>query len=146
MRLFIAITLSENSKNLLARKRNIIKNDIKQNLKWVKVENWHLTLKFLGETREDKIPEIKEILRETSLNYYKFPIKFDGLNAFPGFKHPKVIFFDIKKGKNNLIKIHREIDASLAQIGFEQENKKYTPHLTLARSRKILISPNWQKN
>ena len=135
MRVFIAVSIPERSKKLLENKVNKIKASVNQDLKWVESKNWHLTLKFLGETDKRKINEIKKKISETVNNYNSFPLKFRGINAFPNMRYPKVLFIDIKWGKDNLIKMKSELDKSLSEIGFSLEDRDFKPHLTIARSR-----------
>ena len=136
MRLFISINIPEHYRNLINNKISVIKNEINQELKWVKEENWHLTLKFLGEVEDKtKISRVKDILSELKDDYNSFPIRFQNISAFPDINHPKVIYVGINQDQNKLIKIHNSLDTSLSKVGFESENKKYTPHLTFARSK-----------
>ncbi len=136
MRLFIAVDIPDESKQLINKKVNKIRGSIKQNIKWVNQKNWHLTIKFLGETNRNKICDVENAIEDTALNYNKFTVKFDRINSFPNLKYPKVLFVDIKMGKNILKNIHKDIDKKLTTSGFKPENRNYKPHLTIARSRK----------
>ncbi|MFW6281595.1 MAG: RNA 2',3'-cyclic phosphodiesterase [bacterium] len=136
MRTFIAINIPERSKDLIENKINLIKQEVKQDIKWVKKENWHITLKFLGEIRKNKVNNIKQRLSLLKFNNYKFPIKFQGINAFPDLNHPKVLFVKINQGYNCLTEIYQKIESQMEKEGFSPEDRKYTPHLTIARSRK----------
>lgn len=135
MRLFIAINISDRSKKLINNKMKILKNEINEDIKWVDKENWHITIKFLGEVRKNKIDDIKNKIDNMS-NFKKFYLQFNKINAFPNLNYPKVIYLAINRSQENLIKIHKEIEKELLKINFKRDEREYTPHLTIARTRK----------
>ncbi len=136
MRLFIAINIPERSKQFLNKKVKLIKEEIKQDLKWVKPANWHLTLKFLGDVADKRVNLIKNILTKTLGTSTQFNIQFRGIGAFPVLDYPRVIFINITKGSKKLTEIHNKLETNLTNKGFSPENNEYTPHLTIIRSRK----------
>ncbi len=136
MRLFIAFDVSKRNKKLISQKVSKINNNIDQNLKWVNKENWHLTLKFLGDTDPDKLKIIEQSMKEISKEYKNFSIQFSGLNAFPDINHPRVLYLEINKGYKILCDIYNDLEKKLTEKSFAPDQKKYTPHLTIARSYK----------
>ncbi len=136
MRLFIAVDLPDRSKKLIESKIVQIKKETIQDIKWVDPENWHLTLKFLGEVAEEEVEKITSVIASTAVNFSKFTILLRGINAFPEPSHPRVFFIDILDKGRNLCKIHDELDTSLELSGFNPDERQYKPHLTFARSRK----------
>ncbi len=135
MRLFIAVNLSESCRQLLQNKVNKIKKAVSEDVKWVKPQNWHLTLKFLGEVNKTKLPDIKEVIKKTGTKYENFPVKFRGIGAFPEIGYPRVFFIKIADGQAPLININENLEMQLKPLGFEAENREYIPHLTVARSK-----------
>lgn len=136
MRLFIALNIAERPKQLLNNKFKLIKEEIKQDLKWVKPSNWHLTLKFLGDTAEKDVDLIKSSLLNIEESFNQFPILFRGIGAFPNPGYPRVLFFNIVKGNKKITVIHKKLESELTDLGFSAEKNNYHPHLTIARSRK----------
>lgn len=136
MRTFIAINIPEGSKNLIQNKVELIKKKVNQDIKWVKKDNWHLTLKFLGDIDKSKISNLKKRISPLKNDLSKFPIQFKGISAFPELNYPKVFFLKIIKGNDRLINIQKKIDDQLQKEGFKPEDRDYIPHLTIARSRK----------
>ncbi|ADQ14705.1 RNA 2',3'-cyclic phosphodiesterase [Halanaerobium hydrogeniformans] len=136
MRLFIAVNISERSRELIARKVKLLKKELNPKLKWIKKENWHLTLKFLGECTEEQKEEIIEKLEEieirTSLEY----IQFNSLNAFPNLKEPRVIFLEVVKGSEFLEQCKEIIEREMIKLGFKRDDREFTAHLSLARNKK----------
>lgn len=136
MRLFIAINLPERTKNLLADKVSILQREIRENLKWVEKNNWHLTLKFLGETKENQIKMIKKTISTLADKWQQAPLQFRGIAAFPHLNNPRVIFIGTEEGRDLVTGIQADLEAEIVKCGFQAENRPYHPHLTLARSRR----------
>ena len=136
MRLFIAVPVEERTQNLLEEKLDKAQSDLDFDLKWVSGENLHLTLKFLGDTEEEKIDDIKEAVKNTCSNYERFNIYYDHFGAFPSTDYPKVLYFGLNENKNILINLQNELENRLHDKGFKKEDRDYEPHLTFARTRK----------
>ncbi|MFW6281831.1 MAG: RNA 2',3'-cyclic phosphodiesterase [bacterium] len=136
MRLFLAVNLNENLKNTINKKIKDLNNNSKTSMKLVKKDNFHITLKFLGNVDEDKINLIKEKMDFLSKYHNSFILTIDKINAFPEIDYPKVIYLAIKDQQNSLIKLHRDLDYKLNEIGFKRNERVYLPHVTLARTSK----------
>lgn len=132
MRLFIAIPLEDKIKTLIS---NICKQIRIENLnpKWVKGENCHITLKFLGEVEKERIGKIIGACKEIASKHKPFVISFGNIGAFPSQNYPRVIFLGIEKGCDTLADIANSLEGELFKIGFEKEKRPFTPHLTLTR-------------
>ncbi len=149
MRLFIAVDISERSRELIERKVEILKKSFDSDLKWVDKENWHLTIKFLGDCDEDKkqqiIEKMKNINKKSEINY----IQFSKINAFPNPKEAKVIYLETAKGSEFLKELNHILEIEMAKLDFEKDEREFIPHLTLARSKnngEINIKSNFLKN
>ena len=132
-RTFIALEIKENIKELLSGVQRKIGSGI-GGIKWVKPNNLHLTLKFLGPTREDKIEYISDILEDTAGGFTRFNVSVSGFGAFPSSHNPKVIWAGLK-ADDVLYKIQKDIDISLESLGFVKEKRPFSPHLTIGRLR-----------
>ncbi len=132
IRCFIAICIDEKTKNLLTAIQDKIK--IKYtNSRLIPPKNIHLTLHFIGNIKTSKIEEIKSSLYPVVEKIDAFDIKPAGLGAFPNLKTPKIIWIGIDEGKDNTIFLQKEIARELKKIKIETEERKFYPHLTLAR-------------
>ncbi len=132
MRTFIAIDLAPPIKDELS---NFIQKlaAISSNIKWVKRNGMHLTLKFLGEIEEDKLDEIKSCLSEISKDHASFSLQLKGTGTFPpGKKKPRVLWIGIEENKK-LIILQSDIEKKLSKLGFLPEKRLFHPHLTLGR-------------
>jgi len=132
MRLFIAVDLDkENKKNLSSLIYEL--GEIEGKIKWVTLENIHLTLKFIGNTQENAIEKIRAIISDTVKKYSLFKMGLSGLGCFPNIKHPSVFWVGIKEGKGHLASLAKDLDEALSKIGLEKEKKDFSAHVTLAR-------------
>ncbi len=102
------------------------------NLKIVKPEKMHITLKFLGDTDEKHIDKIKEIIEKSVENVDPFEIELKSTGAFPNENYIKVLWIGIEKSQL-IAEIAKKIDAKLSKIGFKKEKRKFSPHITIAR-------------
>lgn len=131
MRCFIAIELPHEVRNRL---RSLIEQlkPLSHAVKWVAPENMHLTLKFLGDTDEDKVPDIIGALRDTTAGHKPFELKALGTGVFPNANWPKVVWVGLEGG-DGLPALQRDIEKALEPLGFAPEKRAFTPHLTIGR-------------
>jgi len=138
MRCFIAVPLdNELRKNVkeVQKKFKIVENL----LKFVKSENLHITVKFLGNVNKTQIERIKQNVRVALKNRGPFQIEIRGIGVFPSTNYVRVIWLGVENGREELIKIMKSIDEKLEILGFKKE-KEYIPHLTLARVKNVRIN------
>ena len=129
-RLFIAIALPPEVQNKLSDFQSEMKPHVK-NVKWVRVESIHLTLKFLGNVREERIAEIASAIR--TLSAASFPVQVMGCGFFPNSRRPNVFWTGVNSAELN--SLQQRVEDVTAQLGFEKEKRPFSPHLTLARFR-----------
>lgn len=102
-------------------------------LRWVKPENIHLTLKFLGDTNIDDIAKIKALTFESIASYGPLSLRVKGVGVFPGIKRPRVVWLGISGELEALFEIQKRLEMGLAGLGFAKENRPFKGHLTLGR-------------
>lgn len=135
LRLFLAIDIDNNLKEKIILVKEQLEQILPQ-IKWTKPDTWHLTIKFLGETKKNKVDEIKKLCKDIAIKYSSFDIILKNISAFPNLRMPRVIFIDTEIPKE-LEKIFEEIEDKLSVLGFKKEDRKFHPHLTLARLKDI---------
>ena len=143
IRVFIAIELDKETQSYLSNIQSELK-ETEADVKWVKSENIHLTLKFLGNIDLSKINQIKEILTKISQENTEFTIELSGIGAFPKMEYPRVIWIGIEKNQDKVIKITEDLQERLTTLGIPEENRPFQAHLTLGRvksnlNRSILV-------
>lgn len=132
MRTFIAIELSDIIKQELSRIQSELK-DADADVKWVELENIHLTLRFLGEITDQQLIQVKEALDKIAPLFNPYEIKLSGIGAFPKLDFPRVVWVGIKEGVDETKKITENIENELSKFDFQKEEHAFTPHLTIGR-------------
>jgi len=107
---------------------------VKADLKPVKPENMHLTLKFLGEISEGRVDEISDVLTDCLSSFSAFDVSLKGVGVFPNLKRIRVVWVGYDKNREKLVGMNNSIEGALSKIGFQREHR-FHPHLTLARVR-----------
>ena len=135
IRSFIAIELPQNVKNGLAKLLSELGKTRHPFVKWVNPESIHLTLKFLGNIPFKQVAEINSQGGDADRRELAFLLEVSELGAFPNPKRPRVLWVSIKGEIDTLLSLQQNIDSALAPLGFAEEKRPFTPHLTLARLR-----------
>jgi len=104
-------------------------------VRWVRPENLHLTLKFLGEISDDDLSLVSGALEPLGPRYAPFEAGLSGFGAFPSPKRARIVWAGIGEGSEPLRSLATDVEASLEPLGFVREGREYTPHLTLGRAR-----------
>jgi 2'-5' RNA ligase len=136
IRTFIAVELSDGIKREIGRVISELKRS-GENIKWVKPGNMHITLKFLGNVKEEKIPQINNKLIAVSKEFGAFDINIHETGVFPGWRNPRVLWAGIDSGKERLKSLSERIEAGMMDIGFEKEKREFKAHLTIGRVKHI---------
>jgi 2'-5' RNA ligase len=104
-------------------------------IKWVPTDNLHLTLKFLGDVNNTEVPGVCSVIHQICQNYPPFQLHFRGTGGFPSIDRPRILYAGVDDASGALTEIVTQLETSLAELGFKQEPRDYTPHLTLGRTR-----------
>ena len=108
-------------------------------IRWVRREQFHITLKFLGEVEHSVIELVKDCLEPVKY-FEQFTIELDNIGAFPNLNSPRVLWLGGEKGAAELGRIARKVDDVLHdEAGLEREMKKFRAHLTLARLKDTFL-------
>lgn len=129
MRLFTGIDLPEHVRERLERLLMHLRPSA--HLKWSPVYNLHVTLKFIGEWPEEKLPKLETALRSIQRRA-EIPIEVKSLGWFPNAHHPRVFWVAVYGG-DALSELARDIDGAVGPLGIAKEDRAFTAHLTLAR-------------
>ena len=105
-----------------------------RDVRWVRLDGLHLTLRFLGPTLDDRIEAATEALRTGAGGQAAFDISIGGGGTFPPGGRPRALWLDVRTGVDGLVGLAGEIDRALADSGWTLDAKPFRPHLTLARS------------
>jgi 2'-5' RNA ligase len=133
MRIFIAIPVPEVIKEEASRIKTEL-NRLGPDIKWVEYENYHITLKFLGEVTEGQLDDIKAKLLMVAQACPEFKFKTSGIGFFPNKNRPRVMWLGVKGEMNKAQFLGERVDTYLEDLGFEPM-KRRSFHLTLGRMR-----------
>ncbi|MFP4624919.1 MAG: RNA 2',3'-cyclic phosphodiesterase [Gemmatimonadota bacterium] len=132
MRLFVAI-------NFTAKDRQRIYNaprkmrDAALPVRWVDTDQIHITMKFLGEVRPERVIDVKEAVARVAEKTRPFPITIEGAGAFPTMRRPKTIWLGVEASAE-LRCLKHDLEWELAPLGFSREVRAFHPHVTVGRA------------
>lgn len=144
MRAFIAIEIPDAVKQEMAEAQEKLKHSGVE-AGWTRPGGIHLTLKFLGEVPEARIEEVKAALTAAAEGKSGFLLEVSGAGAFPNVRNPRVAWMGIAGDIEKLTALQSSVERAMTGIGFEPEERKFAPHLTLGRIKFAKSRDAWQK-
>jgi 2'-5' RNA ligase len=105
-------------------------------VKWIAAKNIHITLKFLGEIKPDRVDQVVEAVRLLS-KHPPIHAVLEGTGVFPNWKRPNVLWAGVTTGKEEFVRLARDTEDCMAGLGFEREARPFSPHLTIGRVRSM---------
>src|ERR1044071_533091 len=131
MRLFIGVFLpSEVSSHLAARLRA---SPPLPQLKWIDPSSLHVTLKLIGQAPDENTSIFQSVLDRVAGRHKTFKIWCEGGGVFPNQKNPRVFWTGLSGEVELLKRVAGNLEQEFSQLGFPPENRRFSPHLTLAR-------------
>jgi RNA 2',3'-cyclic 3'-phosphodiesterase len=131
-RLFIALDFSPQIIQAITKVLQFFINEKLSGVNWVKPQNLHLTLRFLGDTLPHQREQIDHFLSTECLKISPFSVTVEKSGVFPNFKRPRVLWVGITV-PNELLLLQAKIELGCRTIGFKPEDKPFNPHLTIGR-------------
>ena len=132
IRTFIAIDLPESVLQAMARAQDTLRGS-RLDIRWVRKDGIHLTLKFLGNINRDDVEKIQAAIQQTTESFSPFTLKGLGLGVFPDMKRPRVVWAGISGDVEVLRALQRDLESQLKRLGFPKEKRPFKGHLTLGR-------------
>ena len=134
VRLFVAISLSEDIRKQIGCFAEECAGHGAQ-VKYVAPENWHLTVKFLGETDPDSVDDLCLLL--SSVESPVFDLVVSGAGFFSRKSDPKVVWVGAEES-GGLLSLYNEVERSVHSLGFPRDDRAFRPHITIGRAKKPL--------
>ncbi len=131
MRCFIAIDVPGEVKRAISEVIGKVRDPLK-GMRWVPTEGLHVTLKFLGTVRDDMLSQIEKALSDICAVYQPFSASVRGTGAFPGPTRPNVVWAGMEE-PGEMGRLASDIDEAMHRLGFEREERRFSPHLTIGR-------------
>lgn len=132
MRLFVALNLPKKERTRVYRASAALR-DADLPIRWIDPDNYHLTLKFLGEVHAERIAPIEGIMQKVAGSTIAFDVSLGGFGAFPTIRKPRVVWLGIVASAE-LRCLKQDLEWGLADAGFEAETRAFHPHVTLGRA------------
>ncbi len=135
MRTFIAIELPESVKQRIAEVQEGLKR-LDLPVRWIPPENIHLTLRFLGDVDEQTLEAVKDAMGEAAASCGPLELAARGTGVFPNMRNPRILWIGVSGAVNELRELHECLEAALARAGLPREERRFTAHLTMGRTRR----------
>lgn len=134
MRLFFAVTLPDDVIAGVAAAQTLVRKPAGEDgIRWTRPEQFHYTLKFLGEQPPARASKAAVAAESICDGVEPFELVLGGIGAFPNINRPGTIWLGATSGAEALAELAGNLDRSLHKAGFALENRPLKPHLTLAR-------------
>jgi RNA 2',3'-cyclic 3'-phosphodiesterase len=145
LRAFIAIELPNNTLEEIEKQTASLRQDLGNNIvRWVPLQNMHLTLKFLGDIASSHVDFLKQLLTREAESHSQFYLQLGGLGSFPTLRRPRLLWIGIH-APADLSSLQKGIEAGTSRLGYEQEEHPFSPHLTIGRIRQNINALEMQK-
>ena len=137
VRSFVAIDLPQTMRASLETIGEDLRRQVPHgSVRWTRTFGIHLTLKFLGNVAEGDVSGLEVALTQAGQRHVPFTCTVGGLGCFPSVQKPRVIWIGVQEATGSLAALQRDIDRSLAPLGFQPEKRGFHPHLTLGRIKR----------
>lgn len=133
MRLFVAVTPPPRVREAALERAKGVRWEGR--IRWVPQQNVHLTLKFLGETPEEAVPQLEAALERVCLGHRAFDLALEGVGAFPSTEKASTLWVGAGEGAEALTSLAEDVEDALQGLGFEREKRPFHPHATVGRAK-----------
>lgn len=136
-RIFVAVPLHDDAREAIERLVARVRAGGapgEREVRWVRLDGIHVTLRFLGPTLEPGIPEAAAAVRAAAAAVAPFEVALDGAGAFPGLVRPRALWIGIGDGAGGLAELAARLGSELVARGWPADERPFRAHLTLARS------------
>ena len=139
-RLFVAVPLDTAAVTTIAalveriRAERALAAPDERDVRWVRMDGLHLTLRFLGPTPEASVPIVAEAVRRVASTQDPFEVRIDGGGSFPNPRRPRTLWLAVTHGTAELGSLARAVDRELVAAGWPSDDRPFRAHLTVARS------------
>jgi 2'-5' RNA ligase len=132
VRSFLAINLSPEANRVILDSITGFRF-LGKSVRWVRPENIHLTVKFLGDQTPSAIRDISAALQEVASGLQPFEIKIGPTGIFPSLKRPRVLWIGTKGNNEAIRRMHGLVEEALSHVGIEKDDRPFSPHITIGR-------------
>lgn len=145
LRTFIAIEIPQQIQDALEKQTARLRQPLGDDLvRWIPTQNMHLTLKFIGNVAASHVEFLKQVISQTADSHSQFNLQISGIGSFPNSKRARILWAGIH-APAELSSLQKSIEAGITRLGYEKEERPFSPHLTLGRIRQNIDQTGLQK-
>lgn len=145
LRVFIAVEIPSSIRQAIDSETESLRAALGRDLvRWVPAENMHLTLKFIGDVSPANVDMLAKMLTAETETCAPFSLTVGGLGSFPTPRRARVIWIGIQ-APAALTSLQHGLESAAARLGYEEEARPFSPHLTLGRVRQPIGATDQQK-
>lgn len=144
LRTFIALEIPQELQQTIHKETDSLRNSIGSLVRWVPFGNMHLTLKFLGNISPASVDILTQMIRAEADSCKAFVMQVGGLACFPSPKRPRVIYIGLQ-APAELEALQHGIESATTRLGYESEERDFSPHLTIGRVRQNISASDQHK-
>jgi 2'-5' RNA ligase len=144
LRTFIAVEIPHEIQQSIHKAAASFRQATGPLIRWVPAENMHLTLKFLGDISPSNVDMLTQMLRAEADSSHCFNLRVGGLGSFPNPRRPRVIYIGIQAPAELEALFHR-VESASRRLGYESEERPFSPHLTIGRVKQDATATDQQK-
>ncbi|MGD8240004.1 MAG: RNA 2',3'-cyclic phosphodiesterase [Armatimonadota bacterium] len=137
VRSFVAVGIAADVRRHLAEAQQQLKA-ARARARWVRAGNLHVTVKFLGDIAEQRVPDVLDALGRAAGGIEPFVMRVQGLGAFPGLRRPRVVWAGVTDGAEQSARLAQGVERELAPLGFSREKRPFAAHITLGRVKSFV--------
>ena len=136
VRSFIAIPVPDQGIEALQDTAQKLESDIGRSVRWVRPEGIHLTLKFMGDIPAGTVEQVLEALPQVAAQFPPIKLAVSRLGVFPSTRRPRVLWAGLTGELEALFELQSAVDDMVGRFGLPEEQRPFSPHLTLGRVRR----------
>jgi len=134
LRLFVAISIPEPVRDeIIHGQRELQPLAPRGAVRWTRPDQFHLTLRFLGDVPADGVEDLKKSVGAVCRNAWPLSLRAEGVGFFPNPRSPRVIWVGINDREGRLVDLQKQIEAAVGPFSPEPGEKNFTGHATLGR-------------
>jgi len=136
IRTFLAVDIGPEVRENLRQLQERLQRS-RADVRWVRPEGIHLTLRFLGNIPESDIPKLEPVMAAAAAGQAPVELTVAGWGMFPSQKRPRVLWVGLPEAREKLIQVAEALERGLIEAGFGPEDRPWKPHLTLGRFKSL---------
>ncbi len=140
IRTFVAVDVGPAVRSAIARELSKL-IAVAPRINWTNSDQYHFTLSFLGDVRDQEIPEICKVIQDSVKPIEEFELEIVGLTVRPSIERMKFVWAGVGYGKEKLCELQTVVADAASRLGFQRDREIYTPHLTIARAARSESPP-----